>query len=307
MYRVLFLFTLMIITIFIWYNFSSKVVGFIYNPLTSAENYLAEGKTELYLIPANVAGDLENIFRNFSARGAKFVIGPSTSADGKSVLPYLEKYNMISLSPTISSPRLLKTGYVYSLTPSNEAVVSAFEKYLSKIGCERLLVVLDDGNREYADDFKRLLDIFSGDFVYYKSQDSLSDVNLQEYDTAVITTFDKQSADVVKYLKLKNSNIKCVVSEAAFNKNFLSIGGQFVEGTYLIAPFTNIGNTEIELLDMWTKILTSHRFISVQQFKRFVSSTVIQLKDNYFYFGPDGVNQKIGLYIVENGQFKEVQ
>ncbi|WP_448374607.1 ABC transporter substrate-binding protein [Fervidobacterium sp.] len=307
MYRILILFTLMFVLIFLWYNYSSKVVGFIYNPLTSAEAYLAEAPIGIYLIPANIEGDLERIFRNFASRGVKFVVGPSTSADGKKILPYLRKYNMISLSPTISSPRLLKSGYIYSLTPSNDSIVEAFKKYLSKLGTKNLLLVLDDTNKEYSDDFKRLLEVFPGSFVYYNNLSSLKDVKIQDYDTAVITTFSKPSIEIITLLKSANTLIQCIATEASFNDDFLTIGGKFVEGTLLIVPKFDIVDTELDFINEWVELLLTRRFISVGQFRRFIMSSTIRVGDRFVYFTPSGVSQEIGLYVVENGQFKEVQ
>lgn len=308
MYKILVLLIVMFAILFVWFDYTSKTVGFLYNPSTNAAEYLTYENKGVYFIASNIESDLEKFFRFLSNRGVRFVIGPSMSVDGNKVLPFLEKYNLISLSPTISSTRLLKSGYIYSFIPSNETIIAAFREYLKKTGCKNLLLVLDGSNREYSDDFKSLLDDFSGDFVYYTDSSSIRGISAENYDTAILTTMDKDSFEIVRLLKTANEKIRVVGTEASFSKVFLTLGGRFVEGTYFLVSkiFTSQG-TELELIDNWVEFIQQHRFLSTQQFRRFINTHVLKIKDRYVYFTPSGVNTEMKVYVVEEGKFKEVQ
>ncbi|MFN4200781.1 ABC transporter substrate-binding protein [Fervidobacterium gondwanense] len=297
---------LMFLVVYTWFNYSSKTVGYVYNPITHADDYLSEKKAVLNLVTFNTLGNVDKAFQYFSRLGIKFVIGPSMSTDGMKILPYLKKYKMLSISPTISSTKLLNSGYFYSLTPSNLQIIDVFKKYLKLFEAKRILLVLDDNNREYADEFKSLLNVFEGNYVYYDDVSSLFSIEISQFDTVILTTIGTESAKIVKYIRTKDDDVRIIVSEAAFTPEFLSLGGSVVANTYAIVPSLSVRNTETELIEECERLLTDHRFLSIEQMKRFLSRSIINTREGYLYFTPDGISQKIGLYKVIEGQFKEV-
>ncbi|MGC9795967.1 ABC transporter substrate-binding protein [Fervidobacterium riparium] len=297
---------LMFLVVYTWFNYSSKTVGYVYNPITNADDYLSEKKTTLNLVTFNILGNVDKAFQYFSRLGIKFVIGPSMSTDGMKILPYLKKYKMLSISPTISSTKLLNSGYFYSFTPSNLQIIDAFKKYLKLFEVNRILLVLDNNNREYADEFKSLLNVFAGNYVYYDDISSLFSVETSQFDAVILTTIGTESAKIVKYIRTKDDDVRIIVSEAAFTPEFLSLGVSVVVNTYAVVPSLSVRNTETELIEECERLLTDHRFLSIEQMKRFLSRSIINTKEGYLYFTPYGISQKIGLYKVIEGQFKEV-
>lgn len=308
MYKLTMLLISMLAVIFIWFNYTSATVGFVYNPTTNAAEFLSLKNHKVNFIASNIDSDLEKFFRYLSSRGVKFVIGPSMSVDGKKVLPYLKKYDILALSPTISSTKLLKSGYIYSLTPSNKSIVVAFQKYLEKFGCSNLLLVLDDSNREYSDEFKDLLSYFPGDFVYYQELSSIKNVPVENYDTAVLTTVEKDSFEIIKFLRTKNTNIRIFATEASFSKEFLKLGGIFLQGVYFLVPkMYSTEGVELAMIDNWVGFIQNHRFLTTQQFRRFINTHIVKVDNSYVYFTEEGVKKDIILYVVQDGEFKEVQ
>ena len=308
MYKIIMLLISMLAVIFVWVNYTSATVGFVYNPITNAAEYLSLKNHRVNFVASNIDSDLEKFFKYLSSRGVKFVVGPSTSVDGKKVLPYLRKYDIFALSPTISSTELLKSGYIYSLTPSNTIIISSFREYLKKFECSNLLLVLDDSNREYSDEFKHLLNYFPGDFVYYQELSSIKNVPVEKYDTAVLTTPEKDSFEIIKFLRTKNANIKIFGTEASFSKEFLRLGGLFLQGVYFLVPKVySTDGVELSLIDNWVDFIQNHRFLTTQQFRRFINTHIVKVGDRYIYFTEEGVKEDLKLYVVQDGKFKEVQ
>ncbi len=308
MYKIIVLLISMLAIIFVWFNYTSTTVGFIYNPITNAAEYLGLKNYRVNFVASNIDSDLEKFFKYLSSRGVKFVVGPSMSVDGKKVLPFLKKYNILALSPTITSTELLKSGYIYSLMPPNKSIVLAFQEYLEKLGCSNLLLVLDDSNREYSDEFKSLLNYFPGDFVYYQELSSIKNVPVEKYDTAVLTTVEKDSFEIIKFLKTKNPKIRIFATEASFSKEFLRLGGIFLEDTYfLVSKLHSTEGVELVMIENWVDFIQKHRFLSTQQFKRFINTHIIKVGERYVYFTEEGVKEDLQLYVVKDGKFKEVQ
>jgi hypothetical protein len=291
---------------FFWFLYSSEYVGYVYNPKTLSWDFLQSNYSKLKLLAFGSDSNLNRNFKLLAGKNVKIVVGPPTSAEGELILPYLKKYNMVALSHTISSTKILKSGYVYSFIPSNKFILEKTRALLKILGTKKLLLLCDPTNKQYSDEFKELFSSFRGRDVYYYNLSSLNDLNALEYDTVVLTLFAKPSAEAVKKLKQSNPAIKIVGLNSVEVGDFLALGGQAAEGSYLIYSIEPVMSSEIDLINEVLDFLAENRFLTVEQFKRFLKHNVIRLKEKVYYFTEDGINKDVVVYKIVDGKLVKV-
>lgn len=297
-------FLMFTITVF-WYTFSSKYVGFLYNPETQSKEFLHRNYSNLFVLALNTTDDLTEGFRFFSSKGVKIVIGPPTSMDGEKALPFLKKYNMIALSATISSTKLLNSNYFFSFTPSNRFIVEKMKQLLSKLETKNLLLLSDPKNKQYSDEFAELLRTFKGKNVYYYNESTLKSINPEKYDTVVMSLFAKDAAMATKLLKSVNPTINIVGTDSVMSADFTSYAGSAAEGTYLIYSMDYLENPELELINEVTDFISKHRFLSTDQFRRFMRKNVIETSKGRYNFVDNSINRTVKVFQVINGKYVE--
>uniref|UniRef100_A0A7C5U7A2 Amino acid ABC transporter substrate-binding protein n=1 Tax=Fervidobacterium nodosum TaxID=2424 RepID=A0A7C5U7A2_9BACT len=307
MSRILLTVFLMFTTAIFWYNFSSRYVGFVYNSKTQSKEFLLRNYSGLLLLEFDSSRKIDEAFDLFSSKGVKIIIGPPTSAEGEKLLPFLKKYKMVALSATISSTRLLNSSYIYSFTPSNAFITEKIKELLSKIGTKRLILLSDPQNKQYSDEFVDLLKTFEGKNVYYYNEDTLKSIDVQTYDTVVMTLLAKEAAKAVKVLKSMNPSIKIVGTDSVMSVDFLSYAGNIVEDTYLVYTMDYLENPELGLIGEVSSFLSKHRFLSIDQFRRYLERNVIETDIGIYHYENRSISRPIRIFQVVNGQFKEVE
>lgn len=288
-----------------WYTFSSKYIGFLYNPETQSKEFLHKNYSDLFILALDVTGELKEGFDLLSSKGVKIVIGPPTSVDGEKALPFIKKYNMVALSATISSTKLLNSHYVFSFTPSNRFIVDKMKQLLTKLGTRNLLLVSDPQNRQYSDEFVELLKTFKGKNVYYYNEATLKSINPENYDTAVISLFAKDAARVTKFLKLVNPTINVIGTDSVMSADFPNYAGSAAEGVYLVYSMDYFENPELELINEVTDFVSKHRFLSTDQFRRFINNNVIETNKGRYNFVNNSINRTVRVFRVLNGKYVE--
>ncbi|MCX7653908.1 MAG: ABC transporter substrate-binding protein [Fervidobacterium sp.] len=287
-----------------WHEYSSKYVGFLYNPATQSKEFLHNNRSDLNFL-ASDSTKMNEAFKLFSSRGVKIILGPPTSAEGENALSFLKSLNMVAVSATISSSKLLSTNYIFSFTPSNSLIISRIRELLEDLETKNLLLISDPKNRQYSDEFMELLKTFKGTNVYYYNENSLKSLNLKDYDSVVMTIFSRDAVDCVKILKSSNPTIRIIGTESVMSADYLSYGGNSVEGTYLVYPMPYLENPEVELISEVADFLSKHRFLSADQFRRFLKHCVVETKTGRHTFSNNSMNRKIRLFQVVNGKFVE--
>lgn len=288
-----------------WYTFSSKYTGFLYNPETQSKEFLHRNYSNLFILAFDTNGDFKKGFTFFAGKGVKIIVGPPTSMEGEKALPFLKKYNMIALSATISSTKLLNSSYVFSFTPSNRLIVEKIRQLLSRLNTKNLLLLSDPRNRQYSDEFIELVRSFSGRNVYYYNEASLKSINPENYDTVVMSLFPKDAAKATKFLKAKNPTINIVGTDSVMSADFTSYAGAAAEGVYLIYSMSYLENPELELISEVTDFLSKHKFLSTDQFKRFVKNNVIETNSGRYTFIGNSINRLVKIFQVVNGKYVE--
>lgn len=304
--RLLIVVALLFAVSIVWYLYSSEYVGYMYNLNTASYEYLASSKRHLNLIHANVDEDIRSSFNKFAQKGVKVIIGPPLSSDGEKIVPYLKKYKMVALSATISSDDLLKSKYIYSLSPSNSTYINSLMEVLKNVGSRNILLILDPTNAKYSDEFKVILNSFTGKSVYYYNKESLNGFDIGNYDTALLTVSSRYAIDIIDVLKRTNPDIRIICTDAAMNVDLITFGGKSSKGILVVYPLEYTEYPEISLIDECAEILEGHKFISSEQFERFLSSSVVKLNKEKIFFDNNSVKRNIYLYMVSEDQFKMI-
>jgi len=290
----------------VWYIYSSEYVGYMYNLDTASYEYLSSSKRHLTFVSVSADEDMKKSFEKFAQRGVKVIVGPPLSSDGEKIIPYLKKYKMISLSATISSDDLLNSGYIYSLSPSNSDYISSLMEVLKNVGSRNILLVLDPRNVKYSDEFKTILNNYNGQSVYYYNQESLSGFDLSSYDTALLTVSFKYAIDIINQLRKANPEMRIIGTDSLLNSDLITFGGKNSEGMLILYPLEYTEYPEVSLIDECAEILEEHRFISSEQFKRFLNNSVIQVSKEKIFFNSGSVKRDVYLYQISDGQFKMI-
>ncbi|MFN6991725.1 MAG: ABC transporter substrate-binding protein [Fervidobacterium sp.] len=302
----LFMTVILIATVaFFWYFYSSKSVGYIYNPNTQSKEYLHNNSGELSLISYKSTDQLDKVFRILASSGIKIIIGPPTSAEGELILPYLKKYNMVAISATISSTKLLSSGYIYSFMPSNKFLIESISQFLKGLGIKKLLIISDPNNRAYSDEFLELHKTFPGVNIYYYNENSLQTIDITAFDGALMSIFSKEAATVVRFLKAKNPSINIIGTDSVMAEDFIHYAGKYAEGAYVIYSMDYLSNPEIELIKEVSNFISNHKFLSSDQFRRYIKKNVIVTPKGKFYFDIGSVHRPPKIFKVENGTFVE--
>ncbi len=295
-----------------WFQSESNMVGFFFTARASiTKDYPKIYSGPLELEPINVDGEVGNLIMKALSKGSTFFIGPPRSYQGEKVLPYLKKYRLRTFSPTISSNELIRSGYIYSLYPSNYLIVAKIVDILKKLDSKKVLLFLDNNNLAYSNDFKHILDVFPGKVVIFEENQTLRNIDIEDCDTVVLTTIAVDSASIIKTLKTLRKDLKFVVSDAGLAQDLISFGGDNVEGVYGVysVNITKSNETfEKILIDEIVQIFEERKFISVEQFDRFLQKNPLKLKDGRVaYYTANGFNFDIYTYIVKNGKLEVIE
>jgi len=249
--------------------------------------------------------DFKEGFNLFASKGVKIIIGPPISVDGEKALPFLRKYNMVALSATISSTKLLNSNYIFSFTPSNRFIVEKMKQLLAKLETKNLLLLSDPRNKQYSDEFIELLQSFRGKNIYYYNEETLKTINPENYDTVVMSLFAKDAARATEFLKAINPTINVVGTDSVMSADFTSYAGSAAEGVYLVYTMDYLENPELELIHEVANFLSKHKFLSTDQFRRFIKHNVIETTRGRYNFIGNSINRTVRIFQVVNGKYVE--
>lgn len=111
----------------------------------------------------NTASGALQADRELIGAGVAAIIGHMTSAESLAAVPYINQQQVVMVSPTTRTPRLMKQDDMFfSVIPSLEGGAQLQGEYaIAKTNVRRLAVLYDKGNQEYAEDW---LQAFAGRF-----------------------------------------------------------------------------------------------------------------------------------------------
>lgn len=291
---------------FMWFQFGSRYVGYIYNRRTQSKDFAELEKMSLKLISYESEERPEAVFPAFARKGVSVVVGPPTTAEGRRILPYLQMFKMRAFSATISSERLLETGYFYSLTPANSALRQVLEDLMENLNVRKLLLVIDPTNRPYSEEFGPLVEKFGGEAVTFSEKEllsGLSRVDITNFDAALLTTYSRTAANVAKVLRTINPSIRLFGADSVFSEDLLRFGGTHVEGMIVVYPYDSVLTPELEMIGDCLRFLEKHRFLSSEQFARFLDNGKVESGGRWVSFDNRSAVRPINVFVVRDRRF----
>jgi len=257
---------------FYWYKEVGNRVGVLYSTLDSS--YKLETKSynlKTYTFNENSISEKE--FKYLKSKGINFVVGPIYSENGYKIFPFLEKYDFLSFSPTISSDSLLKsTERIFTLTPSNEMQIDAILNFLKKRNISNVLIVIDPFNQTYSKEYLRILDQINGSYIYYYGLNSIIKTNFDynKYDAILITTASDAAVGLLSFLE-QNYNGIFILTDSALDVGLTKFKGNKSK-VYLVSFTNNPFNETLDLIYETLNLISSHKFLSAQQAIRFFTN-----------------------------------
>uniref|UniRef100_A0A7C4CEB8 Amino acid ABC transporter substrate-binding protein n=1 Tax=Fervidobacterium thailandense TaxID=1008305 RepID=A0A7C4CEB8_9BACT len=303
---IILLMILMLVTTWLWYQYGSRYVGYLYDLNTQSREILDLKSSSLNIVSESVEADPAKALAQFARKGVRIVVGPPTSGKASIFLPYLRKFNMVAFSATVSSSSVLRSGYVFSLTPSNERMISVLEHFLQELGVRNLLLILDPLNAEYSEEYLVLGKKFNVKHIRYFNEKSVSKIDLEDVDMVILTLNSRDAARASKLLRQMRPDIKLLGTDSAMSQDLINFGGNSVEGMLVLYPHKIEREPELELIEDCLKLLENYRFLTPEQFRRFIQTNVLKSGGYNVYFSGHSIVRPIFLYVVKSGRFEVV-
>ncbi|MBO8160189.1 MAG: ABC transporter substrate-binding protein [Thermosipho sp. (in: Bacteria)] len=266
-----FVFILLLLVVFAafwyWYEFASKKVGFLYSTKDPTYKFLESYNGSLKIYSYNEETFDENDIRTLKSKGINIIIGPMYSSSAQKLLPFLEEYDLVAFSPTVSSMRILQsTDRLFTFIPSNDFQFDAIVNFLKAQNVKKVFIFLDSFNKEYSEEFLDIFDYIPGNYAYYYNLNSLikrSNLNFNEYDAIVITTSPRAAVDIVEFLN-KNYEGILLLTDSGVGLELTKIVGK-KDNVYIVSFAKDPLNYSAELTQEVFNLVESHRFISARQ------------------------------------------
>ncbi|APT74528.1 hypothetical protein SU69_08250 [Thermosipho melanesiensis] len=289
---------LLVIQFLYWYVYRSNVYAFFYSLKNSSHNVVNEYNGNLKLYSLNEDAIRVETIKNVKARGINIIVGPNFSSTGAKIFQFLEKYDLVSFSPSITSTKLLKqTNRIISMVPTNEYQIKSIMEFLKEKNVQKVLLVLDPFNKEYANEFLMILDVFEGKYKYFYTVTNFSE-NLDDYDAIVLTLAPKYASDFLWYFAKYYKGI-ILGTDSVFDEilNTLPTLSNFYIVNFGFKSYDWSNEAILKIFD----ILSKHKFISTNQFINFLLGHDIY---DGISLTKDGVINK-GIKIVNFEEFRK--
>ncbi|QTA37526.1 hypothetical protein JYK00_07265 [Thermosipho ferrireducens] len=279
------------LSLLFWYFYASNYVGFLYSVKNSSYYFPETYSGNLKLVTYSEMSAPEKVLRKFKSKGVNIVIGPTYSTTGELFAPYLEYFDVIAFSPTITSWELLnKTDRIFSFSPDNNAQINAIKNFLKARGINNILLILDPMNKKYSEEFKKLLDYFSGtEFYFYSLKTFLKkELDYKNFEAVVITITTKSAVDIISQTKSLNPNMIFVCADAAVDTELIDYAKNAKEEIYGVSFTSSLKDPVEILINDAVNAVEDHKFISAQQALRFYKNHYVRIKGNLSHFNKMG-------------------
>ncbi|MBB6061597.1 hypothetical protein HNP65_000019 [Thermosipho japonicus] len=277
---ILIIIAIIFLQVIYWYFVQSNTYGFLYSLKNSSHNVVSTYDGKLNFISFNEEGLKENDLRFLKSKGVNIIIGPNFSSSIAIIEKELEKYDLIALSPSITSNDLLNNKNIFSLVPINKIQVGVIVSFLKEKNIKNVLLVLDPFNKIYSKDFLDILKSFNGKAVYFYSS-KLSNIVLDSFDAIVITLSPNLALDFFNIISDYSGII--LLSDSAVDSSLIILPSY--NNLYIVDfGFKKIDWPLITINEI-ISLLSKHKFISSEQFvSYFINHTVV----NNQAFTPEG-------------------
>ncbi|ONN26540.1 hypothetical protein XJ44_08745 [Thermosipho affectus] len=269
-----------------WYFFKGNSYAFFYSLKNASHEIITQQYRPLNLYPLNEDALFKNTLRYIKSKGLNIIVGPNFSATGFRIFKFLEDYDLVAISPSITSTKLLmSTNRILSIVPTNEFQINVIIKFLKYNASKNVLLILDPFNKEYSREFLKILKEFNGEYAYFYSVETFSK-DVSKYDSIVITLEPKGAIDFLSYFAPDFRGI-IVASDAAIDEGLDSLPD--LKNLYVVTFGFKSYNWSNEAIYTIFRMLSKHKFISTNQFVNFYLGHEI---GRGMYFNDEGFIEK---------------
>ncbi len=196
--------------------------------------------------------EIENSLKNFRQ---SFALGPRTSSQAQKLLPLIEKYQIFTIAPLVTSPAVLgQSRHLLSLSSSDElqaSHIASLVKDLSKV-----LVITDVDNPIYCDTFYNLLiQSIPGKEISRIVVDKVDDfpipTDLKSYSVVVFVTEARKAGMIAQMLRLKGFEGIFIGTDYTYSDMLPQVGSSAVEGMFVYNLFDEGRMRERNFDDMY--------------------------------------------------------
>ncbi|WP_218916054.1 hypothetical protein [Kosmotoga pacifica] len=156
-------------SLFIYSETRTVKIALIYGDLLevseAADAFMADNPVNLKLLKVRLdSGNMDEVFAELKEEGVKIIIGPSYSEEASAILPFLQKYDLYAISPTVTSAAVVgKDGRIITMSIPDRIQVKKLVDSMKQDGVTELFVFADNYNRTYVDPFiEMLIESFPG-------------------------------------------------------------------------------------------------------------------------------------------------
>ncbi|MFN3283519.1 MAG: hypothetical protein ACK40Q_04720 [Pseudothermotoga sp.] len=281
------------------------------------ERYVKENNLKVQLVTIRVdqrIDEIEKILRRYTNC---YAVGPRTSTEALSLLPYLEKYQIFAIAPLVTSPGVIgKSRFLMTLSASDNLQARELVQRLQEDLRKNTIVICDKNNIVYSENLFQMMtqsSSFPLDCLYINSADELLNFDFSQYDSMVLV-LDGRVAGLVAQLAVRKGFTGTIYgSDYAYTDALIPTGGLAVEGMIVYNLFdfsqmTKFGFTDLQeagsydaLMVIWSLISSKIRTDEAYNYlvgKKFTGIT------GTFTVEPDlSVSRSRNFVLVKNGQF----
>jgi branched-chain amino acid transport system substrate-binding protein len=201
-------------------------------------------------------------FERLAARPVQAIIGPMTSAIGMALQPLANQRHLLLLSPTITTDALTGADddFIRVIADTRRYATMAAQFFRQERNLKSIALIYDSDNLAYAnswrDDFRREFAEHDGDILTttsFRSSASAEFASVAENalksgaEAVVVIGNAVDAALICQQIRLIDAKIPIITSEWAATENFVSLGGQAVEGVF-VAQFIDNDSQKPEYL-----------------------------------------------------------
>lgn len=188
--------------------------------------------------------------REFAELGVDAIVGPIISSIGMAILPVINEFGIVTVSPTVSAAEF--TGYrdyMFRMNSTTRENARAYAKRSIERGYNRVALALDGQNEAFADSWYRefLLEfdqrggrIVSTVWINIDNvtpPDAAARLLEEAPDGIVLITNSADSASLAKEIRKRGSDVALSAAEWAGTEALIEQGGDAVEGMELVQAY----------------------------------------------------------------------
>ncbi|MGJ8454563.1 hypothetical protein ACSFC1_04590 [Pseudothermotoga sp. U03pept] len=218
------------------------------------EKYAQQNNLKVDFVTVRIDQDTEQIDKILRRYSGSYAIGPRLSSEALALIPHLEKYQIFSIAPLVTSPKVVgKSRYLMTLSVSDTVQARQLAERILNDSNREIFVVCDKGNLVYTETFFQIMKetvALDLECRYIDSVDELLDLDFSIYDSIVLIVDGRVAGMIAQVARKKGFNGKIYGSDYVYTDALITTGSWAVEGISIYGLFDlpqmmNYGYTEL--------------------------------------------------------------